>query len=117
PDPSPSTRPAVSTPRSNPGSHSRSPFPTRTCIRRVAALLIASLAGAALSAQAVTPTKAALAAHYQRVLVELRAADTSHLSSAQQAERRRLIAALADYERAADFGINRRFPGERMPHL
>src|SRR5262245_26648200 len=52
---------------------------------------------------------------YARVEAELSARDLAGLTPAQREARANLLAALDAYRTRADFGINRDFPGARVP--
>lgn len=56
-----------------------------------------------------------LRAHFDAVDAELRARDVSHLSSAQRANRTKLIAWLREYRDAGKFPLNDRFANEAVP--
>jgi hypothetical protein len=58
---------------------------------------------------------ARLRAHFDRVDVELRTRDVSHLSASQRANRANLIAWLRDYRNAGEFPLNDKFVGEAVP--
>ena len=58
-----------------------------------------------------------LRAHFREVLAELSGRDVSHLSGAQAAMRRELLAVLARYARAGRFPRNLDFPGKQVPYF
>jgi HEAT repeat protein len=55
--------------------------------------------------------------HYRAVVAELRAADMSRLRPEQCEARARVIAELAAYCERGDFGVNRDYPGARVPYF